>query len=256
MSDSERTKKIDGIGWKAIAFEGLTALAAGRSDASVSLNDLYLWIESSEYLTDYGRLPDAGWSESNPSYRASFQLCLQRMVGRGELRRVRDGIYCLAADTTYSTPTLWERLVEADARLVAPVVRQQTVARIQRSQTLRDGLINYYASRCQICGDDAGSPFRIPMESAGRFYVEVHHVNGLAETVARQNNGVSVGFRVNGIGNLVVLCPHHHAMVHWHYPRFEFDRTEGAWQNAGGATLRLYTITPEHRDTIRLAACQ
>ena len=120
-------------------------------------------------------------------------------------------------------------MLETDEQISDPIVRRNETRRISRSQNLRDALVNYYDSRCQVCGDDA--PFRIPTEIPSRFYVEVHHVEVLAEPYALKQAGLLVGLRVSGLCNLTVLCPHHHAVLHHHWPAYEFDREKLLWRH-------------------------
>ena len=136
-----------------------------------------------------------------------------------------------------------------DEQVTELTVRQATVKRIGRSQKLRDMLVNYYAARCQVCNEQ--SPYLIPTEVSGRYYVEVHHVKGLAEAYALQQNGTLVGLKVNGLENLTILCPHHHAMVHHYAPTYQFDRPNLRWKNAGGSFLEIQRVSNEHAHLLR-----
>ena len=220
----------------------------------VTTEEMYKWIESTEYLTEYGRSPDADWHPFYPSYQASLQLRWQRMVNDGKLIRKRSGVYQLP-HSQVSSPTLkWAQMVETDQEVTELTAKKVTVQRIQRSQKLRDLLVNYYDSHCQICGDN--SPFLIPTEIAGRFYVEVHHVNGLAESYALQRSGLRVGLRVNGLENLTVLCPHHHATLHHHWPHYEFDRKKLLWWHTQGGVLPINHIKDQHKQLIQRAVVE
>jgi predicted HNH restriction endonuclease len=117
---------------------------------------------------------------------------------------------------------------------------------------LRDGLANYYQTRCQICGSD--NTLLIPTDVSDRYYVEVHHIKGLAESYALREQGLLVGFRVNGLGNLVVLCAHHHALVHHLRPVLHFDRANLFWHNQNGTKFLLNTVTPEHANVLKSAS--
>ena len=237
-------KKIDAVTWEQIVMEAMTALTDGSASVSVATDEIYRWIEETEYLTDYGRAVDPNWQEDTPSYRASLQLRWQRMVAAHQLLRVQSGVYRLPHPVSVSVQDKWQALLLADKKVAEPETTKVTVRRIQRSQKLRDLLVNYYGATCQICA--AKAPFLIPTAIAGRFYVEVHHVLGLAEAVALRQNGALVGLKVNGLSNLTVLCPHHHAMMHHHWPAFEFDRPHLLWRTASGNTLPLLHITKEH----------
>lgn len=233
-------------------MEAITALTNGRDDTAVTTEEMYRWIESTEYLTDYGRQPDTNWTEDSPSYRASLQLRWQRMVDKGEIAREKNGVYRLAKPQIVSPKDNWQQMLETDQEVTELTVKKVVTQKIQRSQKLRDLLVNYYNARCQVCEND--SPFLIPTEIAGRFYVEVHHVKGLAEAYTLQQGGLLVGLRVNGLENLTVLCPHHHAMIHHNFPAFQFERTHLLWRHAKGDILPIKHISDEHAALLQKSA--
>ncbi len=241
-------KKVSSVSWEEIVLEAMLALTDGRTDVEITTEGMYHWIESTEYLTDYGRQPDSNWQDNYPSYRASLQLRWQRMVSAGKIARTESGVYCLTKPHTVNPKDKWQQMLETDEKVSELAIKQAPVKRIQRSQKLRDLLVNYYNARCQICDQD--SPFLIPTEIKGRYYVEVHHVKGLAEAYALQQGGLLVGMKVNGLGNLTVLCPHHHATIHHHSPAYQFDRNNLLWRHAHGGTLALKNISNEHKQLI------
>lgn len=242
-------KKIPSVSWEQIVFEAMLALTDGRADVNITTDDLYQWIESTEYLTDYGRSPDPNWNEHYPSYRASLQLRWQRMVRVGHIVREQSGVYRLTKPHLLSPKDKWAQMLEADQEVTELTVKKAVVKRIGRSQKLRDLLVNYYNARCQVC--DTGSPYLIPTDVSGRYYVEVHHVKGLAEAYALQQGGTLVGLKVNGLENLTVLCPHHHAMVHHHSPTYQFDRDSLLWRHTQGGVLPLKNVSLEHAQLLK-----
>ena len=248
----KNAKKISTLSWEQIVMEAMLALADGKTDVFIATDEMYKWIESTEYLTEYGRAPDENWSENSPSYRASLQLRWQRMVSGGLIVREKEGIYRLAQPHIVPAKNKWQEMLEVDEDVTELTVKHVTVRRIQRSQKLRDSLVNYYNARCQVCEDD--SPFLIPTQVPGRFYVEVHHVKGLAEAYTLQRGGLLVGMRVNGLENLTVLCPHHHSVVHHHFPVYQFDRNDLLWRHPNGGLLPLRHITNEHASLLQQAA--
>ncbi len=242
-------KKVPSVSWEEIVLEAMLALTDGRADVEVTTEEMYHWIESTEYLTDYGRQPDPNWQDNYPSYRASLQLRWQRMVSAGKIARTESGVYCLTEPQIVAPKDKWQQMLETDEKVTELIVKQAPVKRIQRSQKLRDQLVNYYNARCQICDKD--SPFLIPTEIKGRYYVEVHHVKGLAEAYALQQDGLLVGMRVNGLQNLTVLCPHHHATIHHYSPTYQFDRNNLLWKHAHGGVLALKNISSEHAQLLQ-----
>lgn len=242
-------KKIAEVSWEQIVIEAMLALTDGNDKVEVTTEEMYKWIESTEYLTDYGRRPDPDWQEDYPSYRASLQLRWQRMVHDGKIIREQSGVYKLVHSQISSSQLKWKQMREIDQEVSELAAKKITIQRIQRSQKLRDLLVNYYNSRCQICEEN--SSLLIPTEIVGRFYVEVHHVNGLAESYALQQSGLRVGLRVNGLENLIVLCPHHHATLHHHWPRYEFDRDNLLWRHTQGGILPIRNIEASHKQLIQ-----
>jgi hypothetical protein len=48
-----KVKKIGAVSWEEIIIEAMTALTDGRSDVDVPADEMYRWIESTEYLTEW-----------------------------------------------------------------------------------------------------------------------------------------------------------------------------------------------------------
>ena len=110
--------------------------------------------------------------------------------------------------------------------------------RIKRNGELARALREEYKYRCQLCHRSQVDCPRIPMAD-GRYYVEVHHLEGLAEVVARHEHGQlsdSEYANLTSWHNVVVVCPYHHMLIHHHRPRLEFVRDELAFRTADGRT--------------------
>ena len=111
--------------------------------------------------------------------------------------------------------------------------------RRRRSRILAEKLKRLYSFRCQLCPDDAQ---RIDM-GAGRRYVEVHHIEGFAEldnasrVVAPTQEGAEL--LIDRAANIVVVCPHHHALLHHDVRRFAFDAGRLAFVGEDGTELAL-----------------
>ena len=56
------------------------------------LQDIYLWIEASDYL---GETDKVDWIDGRPMYQHSVRACIGTMVKRGELVRVKRACYRL-----------------------------------------------------------------------------------------------------------------------------------------------------------------
>lgn len=76
-----------------------------------------------------------------------------------------------------------------------------TVEQFTRNQFLADNLKSYYENRCQICGKDF-------LPDYGVAFSETHHIQYLAQ------GGPDIS------GNIVVICPNHHRIIHATNARF------------------------------------
>ena len=73
----------------------------------------------------------------------------------------------------------------------------------------------------------------------GQYYVEVHHLEGLAEIATRHEHGQlsdSEYVNLTSWHNVIVVCPYHHMLIHRHHPPIEFVRGELVFRTADGAT--------------------
>ena len=109
---------------------------------------------------------------------------------------------------------------EVDETLAKFLVEE---TRYRRNPALADTLKSYYRYRCQVCGHDFEPRY-------GESVVESHHVQYLGR------GGLDVS------GNIVVLCPNHHRIVH--ATDAEFNRLELAYDYPNGLRERL--LLPDH----------
>jgi predicted HNH restriction endonuclease len=80
---------------------------------------------------------------------------------------------------------------------------ESTIIRTIRDTAKARDLKNRYKYRCQVCGTSLGL-------SEDKYYAEVHHIRPLGST--------HEGF--DEIGNMLVLCPNHHALFDFGVPEF------------------------------------
>ncbi len=84
----------------------------------------------------------------------------------------------------------------------------------------------------------------------GRYYVEVHHLEGLAELLARYEHGQlsdSEYANLTSWHNVIVVYSYHHMLIHHHDPPFEFVRDEFAFRTAdGGTALKIVRRLEPH----------
>lgn len=92
-----------------------------------------------------------------------------------------------------------------------------------RNRYLADGLKSYYAHRCQVCGHDFLPTYDTTLS-------ESHHIQYL------RHGGPDIS------GNIVVLCPNHHRIVH--ATNAEFNRSTLEYQYPNGFHEQL--LLPDH----------
>jgi hypothetical protein len=101
--------------------------------------------------------------------------------------------------------------------------RMVTVEQFTRNQFLVDNLKSYYENRCQVCGKDF-------LPDYGVAFSETHHVQYLAQ------GGLDVS------GNIVVICPNHHRIIH--ATNAHFNHQTLAYEYPNGLHEQL--IRPDH----------
>lgn len=84
--------------------------------------------------------------------------------------------------------------------------KKYDITRLNRNRELVEELKSIYGYKCQICGDD--ETFSIK-KNDGNNYVEVHHIKPLRESCENEEIDLDV------ISNMIVVCPHHHKVLHY-----------------------------------------
>jgi len=138
--------------------------------------------------------------------------------------------------------TLQEKL-ERLARLGSRSGSRVSVAeRRARSRQLAEELKTLYDFRCQLCGGDMP---RIDM-GGGRYYVEVHHLQGLAEAGSYPNDDQEASsLDLDSFLNVIVLCPFHHRLLHFYRSPITFDRKSCGFRSKDGS-LTIQVATDKH----------
>ena len=128
--------------------------------------------------------------------------------------------------------------------LGAPAGAHETRERRRlRSRQLADEMKRHYGYQCQLCGPDAP---RIDM-GGGQYYVEIHHILGLAETERsgrvhphEDHRQDARHYQLDSFTNIVVVCAYHHKLLHYYYSGFVFERrTKRFAARDGSLTLEL-----------------
>ena len=119
--------------------------------------------------------------------------------------------------------TFEQRLEQMEESLEVEV---HAALRVARNAALAKALKEEYEYRCQLCDPTDPECPRIPMIN-GRHYVEVHHIDGLAEVAARAEHGQlddSEYQNLTSYHNVIVVCAYHHRLLHHSRLAYEFDR--------------------------------
>lgn len=95
--------------------------------------------------------------------------------------------------------------------------------RFERNPWLAESLKSYYGYRCQVCGNDFEPMYGVPV-------ADTHHIDYLSR------GGLDIS------GNIVVVCPNHHRVIHATDARF--DRQSLTYKYPNG--LREGLILPDH----------
>lgn len=112
--------------------------------------------------------------------------------------------------------------------------------KIQRNRKLVNVLKDLYQGKCQLCGDE--ETIIPPIELLdGTIYSEVHHI--------KQFSSISYGKDdiedIDTYKNTIVLCPYHHAYVHFNnggYNKIVFDKENNAYlESENGLRIRIIT---------------
>lgn len=168
-------------------------------------NRLYLDIDSNLYLKMFAFARRRGTTLNN----IIAELGFERVYRRGE-----------SAIEEYTKRALDEQLdkkaivLEELEKIQGSLeVRSTTAERVVRNKQLVSKLKELYDHKCQLCTEN--QPIPVIVTEEGLPYVEVHHI-------------VPLGFR-NNIGNIemeyenldsykntIVVCPHHHRVLHYH----------------------------------------
>lgn len=119
----------------------------------------------------------------------------------------------------------------------------ESKTKIQRNRKLVNILKDLYQGKCQLCGKEGVSIPPIQLLN-GTIYSEVHHI--------KQFSNISCGKDdiedIDTYKNTIVLCPYHHAYVHYNnggYNKLVFDNEGNAYlENENG--LRIKIITNYH----------
>jgi hypothetical protein len=101
--------------------------------------------------------------------------------------------------------------------------RETTTDQHARNPWLADALKSYYRHQCQVCGNDFEPRYGAP-------FSETHHIHYLSE------GGLDIS------GNMLVVCPNHHRIIHVTHAEFRRETLE--YQYPNGLTERL--ILPDH----------
>jgi hypothetical protein len=249
MSSWKNTDKT----WADITREALKEVTSISREWQFSVEDVANWIDKSSYLTDAGRA-FTNWANGRlPVFRSSVHSTLREMKKSGELNNLSRGLYRWqqvgeGSNKRIKNTDLWQSVIEKESKLKPLIVRHQYRKDVSRQlKSLSEALFAYYDWRCMICDSDGSGIPLIPTKN-GKYYVEIHHLDGLAENFSEETDCR----HLNEVGNLIVICAHHHTVIHRHHPKLIFDRSELAWKIRGKKIMEIRSSVPEeHKIRIR-----
>lgn len=170
-----------------------------------------------------------------------------RVVGFGrEVQQDLEGkdrtvlIFELKTDPTpeESPPVLFPERdsLERLRRLRQEIKREKVEAKRHHQRREMISLLKQlYHYHCQLCGDDAPVVPPIPMKDLTN-YVEVHHVAGKGEAINLTTEDQGSGeYVVDDPGDVVVVCPYHHKLLHHYRSRIRFDRKAREFRSEDGS---------------------
>jgi len=98
-----------------------------------------------------------------------------------------------------------------DNTLIEGAKKQVVVNAYERNPKARQECIEYYGTKCFICGFD----FEEKYGEIGKGFIHVHHLKQLSE--------INEEYKVDPIKDLRPLCPNCHAMVHKKTPAYSIE---------------------------------
>ena len=87
---------------------------------------------------------------------------------------------------------------------------ERKIQLIARNKKLVSRLKSIYGCKCQLCKEDEWLPIQM---NNGTYYSEVHHIKALSE-------GKDEEELLDVLSNMIVVCPNHHKMLHFHLGGF------------------------------------
>lgn len=97
-----------------------------------------------------------------------------------------------------------EKALKCEREFSETVERQ--IHLVSRNMNLVARLKSIYGCKCQLCTEEEWMPIQ---KEDGILYSEVHHIIPLAE-------GKNEEETLDVLGNMIVVCPNHHKMLHFH----------------------------------------
>ncbi len=87
-----------------------------------------------------------------------------------------------------------------------------------RNKKLVREMKKLYKYRCQLCSKEERKQIPRIEKEDGTFYVEVHHIISVSDTDEVTDDSKRL---IDSYKNVVVVCPHHHKMLHYHLGGYE-----------------------------------
>ncbi|WP_140456883.1 MULTISPECIES: HNH endonuclease [Priestia] len=110
--------------------------------------------------------------------------------------------------------TLFEKIKKIQGSLT---ISKSEIHKRERSQKLSLEMKKMYGYRCQLCSEE--NPIPLIEKEDGTFYVEVHHIVPISERELVQDD--AFGQIIDTYKNVIVVCSHHHKVLHYHSGGFQ-----------------------------------
>lgn len=185
-------------------------------------------------------------SSYTAEYRNIYSLCLQKKIDFDDFlleigyERTNKGKRDYYSEELFKSETYYRNKVTDLANKIKKSLQEDKKRerveydRRKRNRKYVKELKDLYGNRCQLCHDDS-----IPqiVKSDGIKYVEVHHIKPLREEEYDEE------INLDTIDNMIVVCPHHHKVLHYHYGGYKnltYKNEHLTFENESDTDLKVY----------------
>lgn len=119
------------------------------------------------------------------------------------------------------------------------VTKETLENRYKRSRDLVGILKKLYNYKCQLC--DPNNPIPLIEMKNGKYYVEVHRIDGFGEVLGKEDEQENGNFVIDSVNNVICVCVHHHKLLHHYHSKINYVPTDNSFvAEDGSLVLPLY----------------